>query len=389
MSGKNVKLTFFDSVAIANREKIHSQIFEWFFNNPEFSNEIKTNILVDLFELDKYHKTFEQILCMPEYKSIDFILKADDELFVIENKLKSFQHDNQLKRYETVIDEDESFLCKGLKHNDNLVHLILLSVINERSQSGNWKEKTYRNLVDILNNIVPKIDKEVKGFSNNILKEYIKSWENMLKVMDTFLTEHEKCPNVFIKSNKYDNYMKKFENQYENLTEEYIKIGNYEAIFEMALLDKIAKAMNVGKEFGYQIAVSERNGEPLIQFIVKKFKDNENTPYMLGIQFQRNTIKLNYRHLNIDDYKKSSKENIPLSILNTFKKIAKENKGFSVRSGNKLEYCCMHFSLQKNYFESHSIEKIIDVFVEKYFLLENFIEDCYTVIKGDSDWHNH
>ena len=66
-------------------------------------------------------------------------------------------------------------------------------------------------------------------------------------------------------------------------------------------------------------------------------------------------------------------------------KIAKNNKGFSVRNGTHHEYCCMSFSLQKNYFENHSFEDIAYIFKEKYLLMEKFIEECYAVINEDSD----
>ncbi|MFN5441289.1 MAG: PD-(D/E)XK nuclease family protein, partial [Flavobacteriia bacterium] len=93
---------FFEKLGLADKEKIHSQIISWLF-----SQELQ--LIDESTKSDLYSKLFkcelpEKYAVYTEWKNMDVVfldLTGDKpkEALVIENKLKSELHSNQLTKY--------------------------------------------------------------------------------------------------------------------------------------------------------------------------------------------------------------------------------------------------------------------------------------------------
>jgi hypothetical protein len=134
-------MNIFTIFGLAEREKIHSVIISWFLHAQEVSNESKNKFLSVLFDQTC---ALKEIKSMTEYKKIDIIIEGDDtHVFMIENKLKSSQHTNQLTRYTEIIEKDPKY--QHMKKTS-----IFLTLIGELSQNPLWKAKTYKDLYNAL-----------------------------------------------------------------------------------------------------------------------------------------------------------------------------------------------------------------------------------------------
>ncbi|MBM3186867.1 MAG: PD-(D/E)XK nuclease family protein, partial [Bacteroidetes bacterium] len=109
------KKGFFEWIAAADAEKVHSQTIGWILSEEceVFSKEERKSILQELFfdPFPEKFKDFKKINKIDsvdvEINDIDIQITCDNCLIVIENKLKSSQHSNQLFKYEYLTTNDE------------------------------------------------------------------------------------------------------------------------------------------------------------------------------------------------------------------------------------------------------------------------------------------
>ena len=131
-------MSFFESIGMADMEKVHSQTIAWFFSSDcdalssAGKEEILSSILsrTDIATIQKVHT---------EYKSIDIVIETDRQVIAIENKIKSNQHSNQLERYKRILDKD--FIGKEKVY-------LFLTLVPEISKSGEWKNISYQLFFD-------------------------------------------------------------------------------------------------------------------------------------------------------------------------------------------------------------------------------------------------
>ena len=96
---------FFEFIAAADSEKVHSQTIGWIFsdNCDVFDSIDKSKILNELiFEASEENEDFTPSNTQVEFDDIDILIETKKWLIVIENKIKSSQHSNQLYKYEYI-----------------------------------------------------------------------------------------------------------------------------------------------------------------------------------------------------------------------------------------------------------------------------------------------
>ncbi|HXJ99842.1 MAG TPA: PD-(D/E)XK nuclease family protein [Gelidibacter sp.] len=149
--------TFFEFLSISNQEKIHSQILSWIFseNFKGILHTEKIKLFKNLFNIDVKKIEFS----LTEYKNVDILIKTDKDIVVIENKLKSSQHSNQLDKYQKTIDND---------FNNIKTNYFFLTLIGESSINTNWKNISYNDLFIALKKIEFQKNKDAI-----ILEEYL------------------------------------------------------------------------------------------------------------------------------------------------------------------------------------------------------------------------
>ena len=99
---------FFNAIGVADMEKVHSAVIGWILSNKcnAFGIKEKSDILCSLFNIFPA-VTFTHIVVKVEVYDIDILIKTEsngtEESWIIENKIKTNQHSDQLDKYVDII----------------------------------------------------------------------------------------------------------------------------------------------------------------------------------------------------------------------------------------------------------------------------------------------
>src|SRR4051812_10929012 len=91
--------SFFEYLGIAHMERMHSQMLAWIFSKDccALNSQSKVTLLNKIFHLENDRKILN---VHTESNNIDILIETDKEIIIVENKIKSSQHSNQLTRYQ-------------------------------------------------------------------------------------------------------------------------------------------------------------------------------------------------------------------------------------------------------------------------------------------------
>jgi len=269
-----IKSTFFDSLLIADSERIHTQTLYWILSLEEniFSYTEKARFLNNLFNLKDDITLTQSILVGTEINKIDLLVRTDNYVIVLENKLKSSEHSYQTEKYYNAIPEEYAV---GLQKICGFI-----SLINETPLHKAWHSISFEKLLACL--------KDIKWMDNNareliFVEEYIYTLQNLVNAFHAFINDHKSFPSVFIDGSK----TKFVKVKHENSVSDYIRINQLETIFQKAYLMKIVLGLN--EQYCY---VGETRGTALIQINVHHLEYRKKK-FNLGFQFQNSTLKIN------------------------------------------------------------------------------------------------
>lgn len=191
--------TFFESMGIAGLEKIHTQFIEWIMNNNTLKNDFKLRLLQDLIGKKlQYSPDDVKIYALTEFESIDLLIRVGDSLIILENKLTSSQHDNQLKRYEQTVFEHQNKKEKNdffINLDNSKIHYILLELIDEKAESDKWSCVSYKNWCQII--CKSTIDIEMGDTERLMINDYITTLKRMVEAIETVLSSPCEHQNIF------------------------------------------------------------------------------------------------------------------------------------------------------------------------------------------------
>jgi hypothetical protein len=288
-------MSFFESMALSGQERIHSQVIAWIF-----SSECQAFLLADklkiLSSLVGKQVTSTIIKSITEYGDIDILILCDNDAIIIENKIKIQTHSNQLEKYQKVVKESE--LTKTLNH-----HFLYLSLFREDIKNSNWKKLLHEDLALFLNN-----SEKSAGTDKVLLEEYLKFHKKLTNAKNIFFNKVEDFEDVYLHASK-DKTSKAIVKYSSPISEFIVKTG-LETIFQIAYLQSIAEEVNHREEF----SLAESHGMGLINFKIKEII-HDNQKYIVNLQYQGDTIKINFASL---DYFSSRKEQLPEMILAFF-----------------------------------------------------------------------
>ena len=284
---------FFNSIGVADMEKVHSAVIGWMFsdNCRALNSPQKSELLCGLFGVNPV-RPFKTFRVEVEHHNIDINIITDEQTFpecwVIENKIKSSQHSNQLDKYVDIIQgipvkigrtthtiED----YKGMMH-----HFCFLTLVNEHAQCSkwvSWVNKTYKKFAQLLSKY---------NLSNNlnpdavILNEYLSCILNLADALDDFLDNHQNYSNVFTDGALQKDLSKKTYAKAKGQHAQFIAENGLETIFQKCFLSHI---MTKTKYFNKGFSISETHGTALAG---KALQDVNKTE--LGIQFQNGSFKV-------------------------------------------------------------------------------------------------
>jgi hypothetical protein len=339
---------FFEFIAAADSEKVHSQTIGWIFsdNCDVFDSLDKSKILNELiFEDSEENEDFTPSNTQVEFDDIDILIETKKWLIVIENKIKSSQHSNQLYKYEYITaqnfktaldcyekwkliefpkdnfkskfenaqpgertklistwvsnwDKKDKLKVKDLKTEDiGKTYLekssiyIYLTLIKEQPKSKNWIPVTYSKLNSVLSNHFEKKDqKNLQHYS--IVKTYLSTIGNLSSIVTDFIDRPSKYEFVFTEGKIKKNKLRIEE---KGDAKSYIKELQLETILQKCFYTNLYENLcKTNKELLSKLSdysVSETNGTALLDFNFKEIKIS-GIGYTPILQFQGNAVKL-------------------------------------------------------------------------------------------------
>ena len=343
------KKGFFEFIAAADAEKVHSQTIGWIFSKEcgVFDDTEKSKILNELvFGEGKFQEDFRPANVSVEINDIDILIENKDWIIVIENKIKSSEHSNQLHKYEYITASNiefaiesyenwksiefsqefktkylapnldkksrkkllinwergsqiklKDFACfenRDLKYCDKKSKYLYLTLVDEKPKSENWISVSYQKLYKILHKYFT--DKQ-NLISDNIaiVRAYLGTIENLSTAASLFLKNPKDYKFVFVEG-KTSKKNLKVNDLTKNNAGNYIKKLQLETLlqkwFYTTIVDLIINNQDESDILGkVNFNIGETRGKALID-VLFKVVTIDNINYEPILQFQGNAIKL-------------------------------------------------------------------------------------------------
>ena len=167
----------------AKSELTNDAIICWMLDWTNSEHEIYKNLSQDMIRLFTKNKDLdvESVKIKKQYKNIDILVEVNDsEVIVIEDKVKTSSHSNQLERYKDTIDNEEFY------KNYNK-HYIYYKVGNESQNNGVEQAGYTRIKRDEILNII----KKYRDLNNDLLNDYIDYLESIEKTSNMYKEEDD------------------------------------------------------------------------------------------------------------------------------------------------------------------------------------------------------
>ena len=163
---RNMNGSFFDKIGVADREKVHSAVIGWIFSDDckALTNQQKSELLCSLFHVSP-SQTFNSFVVEVEHHDIDVLIITDNTTcWVIENKIKSSQHSNQLDKYYKIVNGEPVKIGRKIQNIQDYKqfksHYCFLTLVNEKPQCTNnvWVNTTYKSFSIALKNVLANVN---------------------------------------------------------------------------------------------------------------------------------------------------------------------------------------------------------------------------------------
>tara|TARA_B100000780_G_C21070589_1_gene430756 strand:- start:259 stop:1362 length:1104 start_codon:yes stop_codon:yes gene_type:complete len=295
--------SFFEHLGIADSERVHSEFISWLLSSEcnVIGNAEKINFIETLFGLAK---TDCIIKTGTEIDNIDIFIETNNSVLIIENKIKSSQHSNQLERYKEFV--EAKYPIK--KH-----HFIYLTLVKENSIYNGWIHVSYSEILQELNKL--KISESNRH--SCFIEDYILYLTKLLSALYEVISHPNDFAYVFKNGSlkKSEKLLLKFQNK----KEEFITKNQLETIFQKAFLTTILNNDEIKELNG---VLTDTRGTALIDFPLKRnISIGDDKLYSTFIQIQGDNIKFAFA---IQEHYKNSKKEWISKIIEIFKSFNNE-----------------------------------------------------------------
>lgn len=339
---KKFKQGFFEFISAASNEKVHSQTLAWIFskNCTAFTAEVKGELLCELVgDCKDDPQNYIPLKSIAEIEDIDLFIECANVCIIIENKIKSSQHSNQLYKYQyfTTIDEVQKksildewvnnafphLTCSELNDKKNKLRdkyslqkypafkqllkskapkYLYLNLIKEPVE-GNWKNITYETVFNVFENYYTnKLSIEANTGDSHILKDYLACIGRLQQSVNYFkdkknqtIREHVimtgKASKITLLDNELNSYNQVTENNEENI-EDFIKKNQLETILQKQFYLEILQNIPPLKFSAMTTNIAESHGNALLNFNFVGIEFKEDVTCTGILQFQGSSIKL-------------------------------------------------------------------------------------------------
>ena len=168
----------FQILRITNNEIRHSNFLSWLLD-PNQSHKLGDiflkRFLREVFSSDKFSgidqvdvegMDLTKVEIYREWKNVDILIKLEDVVVCIENKVLSKEHSDQLKRYRKIIESEFS------QHKKTYVFLTPEGYESE-NETELYEPISYHFIVDTLDRILSVYGESLNQQVNNYIKDYI------------------------------------------------------------------------------------------------------------------------------------------------------------------------------------------------------------------------
>ena len=297
-----MKKSFFEYLGIADVERIHSQFFAWIFSSDcnAIDSIQKDELLQKVFRL----KSNSHILnTQTERDGIDILIETDKEIVVIENKIKSSQHSNQLERYK-------EFCEKHFLNKKKYYHF--LTLIGEHTEHQEWIRISYLQIYNSLKSLKLKPEEN----HSVIINEYLIFLDRLVSVVEDFKKNASKYDMMFLDGKKKKEH--KINAEYTNDNEKFIAANQLETILQKCYLSSLVEEIKTPKGL-----ITDTRGDALVDFPLQRDIEYEGRYYTTIIQLQEDTIKFAFAIYG-ENYPKSDKKWID-KVIPKMEKLSSEN----------------------------------------------------------------
>ena len=198
------KFNIFDVLKISRTEIRHSNMLAWLFDANEnhsigdrfikktaqriAENDIQGKYdIYQLLLLDFYSFTVYR-----EWNNIDLLIVSDEEktAFVIENKVGSNEHSNQLDRYREI--------CDNAYPKYNKFYLFLTPQGLPPSDADNWTVFTYNDIIEVLSEItenteiLPDIALMINNYIDVVRRDIVDD-QQLIEICNKIYNKHKKA----------------------------------------------------------------------------------------------------------------------------------------------------------------------------------------------------
>lgn len=316
-------MPFFESLAIAGAERIHTQMIFWILTEcSAYSQEAKSRLVCELFKVPAKH--FEKIECHTEFKNIDLLICTDEFIGILENKLKASQRQDQLKDYwERICEYRKDYFPKATS-----MRAALLTLVDEPPEHPNWCSTSYGDFLSALQSLPMR---SVRTADALIMKEYMATLQRLTRAVADFHKDHRSFPNVFT-----DGWKTKFAKSASapqlNAGRAYIASTHLETVLQKSFLRLILAEMKLESS---SVLLAETRGTAFFEIPLRTIHYRGHA-FSLGFQLQGRTMKFN---IGGRDYATSTPDWIDESLKESFRSLVRE-AGYSARfnTGPKHAY---------------------------------------------------
>ena len=303
---------FFNAIGVADMERVHSAVIGWMLSEGciVFDPKTKSDIINTMFGLQP-SRVFCQISVSAEVFDIDILITTEDqngkqECWVIENKIKSNQHSNQLDKYVKIIagekikeGKKEKIITEKYKYIPEANrHFCFLTLIGEAPQGGfsqKWKNFTYNNLSRIFERALKNGNTTHEHWI--ILNEYAKCIKELNEALSDFLKSPTSYEHVFTDGNKRKD--EKDEQYLQNISSKSGSHGRFisecglETIFQKCYLGEKWNAYLQKTQKNYDWGISETRGNAALDIGYPTIRDKSTgKKYNTQVEFQNGTFKI-------------------------------------------------------------------------------------------------
>lgn len=279
-----MKRSFFDAISIASMERMHSQMIAWILSDDceAISRDSKSVILAELCGVQAQDLgVLKEGGCHTEWGHIDLVVETEDAVVFIENKIKSSQGQDQLSRYNSVIDESKIL-------NGRRPLRVLLSLVDERAAVRDWRNVTYKSLAEGLDSVPLAAGPNEDA---TIVRTYIASLQHLTGVVEKFRMNPDRFENVFDEGSR-TRAEKSELRHHESDDCQFVRDMQLETVLQRLYLQEICDRINPRAK---SIVIGETRGVALLDIKKPKALDpiiEDGHTFHWGIQFQGKSVKV-------------------------------------------------------------------------------------------------